>query len=62
MNYISENDAYRIGRVEFWKSMPGTWYRPSEWVFGYSRCPSGCALFEFGFFGFTILSDECLNP
>ena len=49
----------RIRNVEVWWE----WYyllRPSKWQWGreYS-CHNGCTIFNIGWWGFTILRNEC---
>lgn len=50
-------------RIEFWvaKNEKDNYaFNPIDWRFGINRgCHNNCLIFEFGFFGFTLLKGDC---
>lgn len=50
-----------FNRIELW-IREGSWCRPSEWVFSIDRnCGNGCIIIELGFWGITLLRNECIR-
>jgi hypothetical protein len=53
----SQSSIVLFGRVEiYWNK--GVWRHPSEWVFEFIRCPSGCLMLECGWWGVSLLRGD----
>ena len=48
-------------RIEIWNRGRGSWLDFSNYQFGIDRCPAGCILLACGFWGITILRNECVK-
>lgn len=50
-----------FNRIELWWRK-GVWFRTDEYVFSFSQdCANKCIMIELGFFGITILRNECVG-